>query len=225
MALNGGGGEEGSSLVDCSLILEDGPLFSLDSQYESNGDEDEEDEATKCEALPVKGDSRQSSPNDSQSDSADLTTTILTSGQAFPPRPNLENLLPKKATMTAVIESDSPFSASQLQANPHHIDVSSIYLHSPEELLEENFEEALREQYLASLPPLDPALDLTPSGLPNTEVGTEGGGTEVSENFEDIAEHGIVGVAGDDMFARKVITIYACRLPASKTFNYAKFLR
>ncbi|OTF75168.1 hypothetical protein BLA29_011046 [Euroglyphus maynei] len=92
------------------------------------------------------------------------------------------------------------------------IDVSSIYLHSPDELLEENFEEALREQY-TSLPPLDPAFDLALSG------------GDCDENFDDITKHGIVGVAGDDKFARKIITIYACRLPSNKTFNYGKFLR
>src|SRR5699024_10132596 len=117
------------------------------------------------------------------------------------PRPNLENLLPR-----TVDANSSPVVP---------IDVSSIYLHSPDELLEENFEEALREQY-SSLPPLDPALDLTLSGGP---LDPE------KENFDDIAEHGIVGVAGDDMFARQVITIYACRLPSNKTFDYAKFLR
>ncbi|UXI16165.1 acidic mammalian chitinase [Sarcoptes scabiei] len=92
------------------------------------------------------------------------------------------------------------------------IDVSQIYLHSPDELLEENFEEALREQ-LTSLPALDPAMDLALS---------EG---DCDENFDDITKHGIVGVAGDDKFARKIITIYACRLPANNTFNHAKFLR
>ncbi len=224
---NGGGGGGGEdSLADCSLILEDGPLFSLDSQYESDG----EDEATKCEAAPPAKSSppqqqSSSSPNDSQSDSADLTTTTTTtmSSQQQPPppptRPTLENLVPR---MTAVIEENSFGILQPLQpfSSQHQIDVSSIYLHSPEELLEENFEEALREQYLASLPPLDPALDLTTAQT----VATATGGAE-EENFEDIAEHGIVGVAGDDMFARKVITIYACRLPASKTFDYAKFLR
>lgn len=107
----------------------------------------------------------------------------------------------------------------QNQLNLHHsqpilpIDVSSIYLPSPDELLEENFEEELREQY-NSLPALDPVLDLTINELQNC-----------NENFDDITNYGIVGVAGDDKFARKIITIYACRLPSNKTFNYAKFLR
>lgn len=90
---------------------------------------------------------------------------------------------------------------------------ASIYLPSPDELLDENFEEALKEQYsslgLASLEPA-PAF---PEGGPE------------DESFEDIACHGIVGVAGDDRLARKIITIYACRLPSNKTFDYAKFLR
>jgi len=40
-----------------------------------------------------------------------------------------------------------------------------------------------------------------------------------------VARHGVVEVAGDDLFARKVIAIYACRLPDSKTFNWMRFLR
>lgn len=119
---------------------------------------------------------------------------------------NIEQALSNTAT--------SPSVTTPSGNNLLPIDVSSIYLHSPDELLEENFEEALREQY-TSLPPLDPALDLA-------LYPADG---ECDENFDDITKHGIVGVAGDDKFARKIITIYACRLPSNKSFNYAKFLR
>lgn len=180
----------GNEVIDCSLILDDNPLFSLDSQYDSD------DEKTKCEAVKddLAGEgSHRSSPSPSEDSPSSAEGPV--------PRPNLENLVPRTVEGSEVL--------------PVGLDVSAIYLQSPDELLEENFEEALREQY-SSLPPLDPALDLTLSGGP---LDPE------KENFDDIAEHGIVGVAGDDMFARKVITIYACRLPSNKTFNYAKFLR
>ena len=43
-------------------------------------------------------------------------------------------------------------------------------------------------------------------------------------DFIDVSKYGIVEVASD-MFAQKVIIIYACRLPSNKTFNHHRFLR
>ncbi len=84
------------------------------------------------------------------------------------------------------------------------VDVDSIYLESPDELIEENFEEAFKDDSF-----------LVPNGAHGDDA----------EDFDDISKYGIVEVAGDDMFARKVITIYACRLPNNKTFNHHRFLR
>lgn len=45
------------------------------------------------------------------------------------------------------------------------------------------------------------------------------------EDFSDVAKYGCVEVAGDDLFGRRIITIYACRLPAASCINHAKLLR
>ena len=79
------------------------------------------------------------------------------------------------------------------------IDLDGIYLSSPDDLIEENFEEAFLSMATINCDELD--------------------------DFDDVSKYGIVEVAGDDMFARKVITIYACRLPSNKTFNHHRFLR
>lgn len=204
-----------SEFVDSSLILEDNPLFSLDStQLPCDINEDDNDNITyELEKSTVDDSSAENSlkcqPNQT-SDQADNHCTNGVNGDTteMNQKDNQDNNHQSdKNRVTPPNQLCDPSSTIP-------IDISSIYLHSPDELLEENFEEALREQY-SSLPPLDPALDLT----------LHGGPLDIDENFDDIAEHGIVGVAGDDMFARKIITIYACRLPSNKTFNYAKLLR
>ena len=45
------------------------------------------------------------------------------------------------------------------------------------------------------------------------------------EDFADIARHSIVEVCGDDQFARKVITIYASRLPDRRHLDHQRLLR
>lgn len=121
-------------------------------------------------------------------------------------------------TVTSISNDPSPSPPDTLAINTLAQNLAaSIYLPSPDELLDENFEEALKEQYCSLGPAsLEPVLEATPAC---SDVSNE------DESFEDIACHGIVGVAGDDRLARKIITIYACRLPSNKTFDYAKFLR
>ena len=76
--------------------------------------------------------------------------------------------------------------------------MDGIYLESPDDLIEENFEEAFSSMATINCDQLD--------------------------DFSDVSKYGIVQVAGD-MFAQKVIIIYACRLPSNKTFNHDAFLR
>lgn len=45
------------------------------------------------------------------------------------------------------------------------------------------------------------------------------------EDFSDLAEHEIIEMVGDDSFGRKVITIYACRLPPSVHLDHNRLLR
>ncbi|XP_015792370.1 rho GTPase-activating protein 8 [Tetranychus urticae] len=82
-----------------------------------------------------------------------------------------------------------------------------LYLESPDELMEDNFEEAFRDALLS-----DDLSDL------NKEIGP-------GEDFSDIAKHGIVEVVGDDVYGRKVITIYACRLPSNKSLDFNHLLK
>ncbi|XP_022241435.1 rho GTPase-activating protein 1-like [Limulus polyphemus] len=75
------------------------------------------------------------------------------------------------------------------------------YLESPlsDGLMDENFEEALANR-----------------GIDDDDD---------MNDFSDIAKYGIVEVAGDDSYGRKVIVISACKLPSNKELNHAKFLR
>lgn len=58
------------------------------------------------------------------------------------------------------------------------------------------------------------------------ELGTSGLEDPFSEDFSDIARHGIVDVIGEgDLVARPIILIYAYRLPSNKEFDHNKFLR
>lgn len=45
------------------------------------------------------------------------------------------------------------------------------------------------------------------------------------DDYKDIAEHGIVEVAGDDTLGRKVISVYACRLPPISSINHQRLLK
>lgn len=98
------------------------------------------------------------------------------------------------------------------------VDINAIYLESPSELIDDNFEEALRGH-----PINDGDLDsffIVPENR-NGKMKEE----EEEDNFDDIHQYGIVEVAGDDMYGRKVITISACRLPSNKQFNHNRFLK
>lgn len=84
------------------------------------------------------------------------------------------------------------------------------YLESPmsDGTIEENFEEELAE-------------------MVDFEAVEAIASEDVKQNydFSDIAKHGIVEVAGDDKYGRKVIVISACRLPSNKMFNHDKFFK
>lgn len=45
------------------------------------------------------------------------------------------------------------------------------------------------------------------------------------DDFSDIAKHNCVEVAGDDLFGRKIITIYACRLPSETKLHHLRLLK
>lgn len=46
-----------------------------------------------------------------------------------------------------------------------------------------------------------------------------------NDDFSDIAQHNCVEVAGDDLFGRRIITIYACRLPSETKIHHIRLLR
>ena len=56
------------------------------------------------------------------------------------------------------------------------------------------------------------------SGMDHRGVGS-------GESFDDIAKFGILEVAGDDKFGRKVIIFNACKLPSNKILDANKLLR
>lgn len=43
--------------------------------------------------------------------------------------------------------------------------------------------------------------------------------------YTDIARYGIVDVVGDDTLGRRVIVVYACRLPSNKELDWTRFLQ
>lgn len=46
-----------------------------------------------------------------------------------------------------------------------------------------------------------------------------------TDNFRDISSLGIVDVKGDDSVGRKIIVVYACKLPPVSTINHEHFLK
>ncbi|XP_074644826.1 rho GTPase-activating protein 8-like isoform X2 [Tubulanus polymorphus] len=71
---------------------------------------------------------------------------------------------------------------------------------TPDGLIDEDFEEEL--------------------GSPSQEVAND-----IDGGFADIARLGIVQVAGDDHYGRKVIVFSACRLPPSKDLDHKRLLK
>lgn len=47
----------------------------------------------------------------------------------------------------------------------------------------------------------------------------------MDEKFSDIEAYGIVDVKGDDSFGRKIIVVYAYKLPPIKYIDHSRFLR
>lgn len=50
-------------------------------------------------------------------------------------------------------------------------------------------------------------------------------GGDATDKFIDIAKHGIVDVKGDDSVGRKIIVVYACKLPPVSTIDHTNFLQ
>lgn len=103
---------------------------------------------------------------------------------------------------------------SDLMSGDGSSSTSSPYLDSPNDLLEENFEEAFRSNIFQQA---DESQDELAKALRNTPMQ--------DEDFSDISQHGTVEVAGDDLFGRRIITIYACRLPSDKKIHHHRLLR
>ena len=47
----------------------------------------------------------------------------------------------------------------------------------------------------------------------------------VDSKYQDIARHGVLQVAGDDNYGRKVIVFSACRLPPAKDLDHQRLLQ
>lgn len=91
--------------------------------------------------------------------------------------------------------------------------------------MEENFEEALGQAMDGRMDEqrLDQLLTQNSAGNNSNSVSAP---TELtSEDLQTFARHGIIEMAGDDMFGRKIITIYACRLPLADAIDHQKLLK
>lgn len=134
------------------------------------------------------------------------------------------------------------------------------YLESPQELMEENFEEAFKSTLFELDEQLQSGANAKSNqncnkllGRPNSSklnsfLRQATGGLYVNRNsllnqsgkdlqlnedeqfddnddFSDIAQHNCVEVAGDDLFGRRIITIYACRLPNEHRMHHLRLLK
>ncbi|XP_050024732.1 rho GTPase-activating protein 1 isoform X1 [Dermacentor andersoni] len=97
-------------------------------------------------------------------------------------------------------------SSSKGGSSPEYLDSSPSL---SESLLDDNNYEAVL------------GLDLEPP----PELFPPDEGRRQLEDFTDIECHGIVDIAGGDVYGRNVIVISACRLPPHKELNHPKFLR
>lgn len=78
---------------------------------------------------------------------------------------------------------------------------------------DENFEDELAEACEENLDSM-----LYSSSYPAVDASTD-------DRFLDISKYGIVDVKGDDLFGRKIIVVYACKLPPIKQIDHARLLR
>ncbi|EEB11750.1 Rho-GTPase-activating protein, putative [Pediculus humanus corporis] len=96
-------------------------------------------------------------------------------------------------------------------------DLDQDFLESPvsDGTIEENF-----EAELVNAPTLlDGGLDSLQYNVKNDEEDLS------DEDFSDIEKYGIVEVAGDDPYGRKVIVVSACKLPSNKELNHQRLLK
>ncbi|XP_055887763.1 rho GTPase-activating protein 1-like isoform X3 [Biomphalaria glabrata] len=69
---------------------------------------------------------------------------------------------------------------------------------------------------------------ITPDGLIDEDFEKELGTPsedDASGEFSDVEKFGIVEVAGDDLYGRKIIVISACKLPSNKGLDHARLLQ
>lgn len=59
----------------------------------------------------------------------------------------------------------------------------------------------------------------------NTQNLTDKTSSKSDLDFTDLAKYGIIEMAGDDLYGRKIITIYACKLPPNNTIDHDKLLK
>ncbi|GFG30309.1 hypothetical protein Cfor_02125 [Coptotermes formosanus] len=87
------------------------------------------------------------------------------------------------------------------------------YLESPvsDGTIEENFEEEL-----VNAPVIATGVDSLSYPFVDDEM---------EEDFSEVAKYGIVEVAGDDTYGRKVIVVSACKLPGNKELDHSLLLR
>lgn len=103
-------------------------------------------------------------------------------------------------------EPQLEFDDTELETDIGKEEPTLDYLESPvsDGTIEENFEEEL--------------------GIA-AEAAEEVREAEEEDDFADIAKHGVVEVAGDDNYGRKVIVVSACKLPSTANFKHDRFLR
>lgn len=94
-------------------------------------------------------------------------------------------------------------------------EIESNGMESPvSDFTDDNFEEQLSQ-----------APDSCVGGLDSLSYPAVDGDTIPSDNYSDIARYGIVDVVGDDTLGRRVIVVYACKLPSNKELDHMRFLQ
>lgn len=99
-------------------------------------------------------------------------------------------------------------------------EIESSGMDSPvSDFTEENFEEQLGGGVMLGSGP--DSIGVSYPAL----VSNNDGFYETPSSLMDIHRHAIVDVIGDDKLGRKIITVYACRLPNSKEIDHGRLLQ
>lgn len=142
--------------------------------------------------------------------------------------PSRPDGLETQESFEVVPSQETPTSVSDFQDPEFEFDEGGLDLEAKEAELEAELEELSRNSSEGPAPFRGGSI--TPDGLIDEDFEEEIGqpvdeeATSDQGEFGDIARHGIIEMAGDDVFGRKVIVFSACKLPPKTELDHARLL-